>query len=544
MGADTLIQTYMITAPEYGKVVDWLEEILPGMKVTHREILTAELLLEENFYRLAEASGDASSFSARLDVRKRFGDVDLRLSAHGMPFNPLEEMSETTEDTKELYSLAILKAHRDKISHSWKKGENVISIRIHRSDSKTALHTLISLVLGVVLGIAMKAGLGAETIRWLGDNLFLPVETIFMNALLMVAAPLIFFSVTAGITGMSDTADIGRMGGKLLMISLAKLAIMLGLAVFLGIWMGAMPELLVMEAVDASSGGAAVSVRDVIMSIVPKNIITPFEGNNLLQVLFLALFFGMLLAKAAERAAWVRDFVSFCNRFFTDAMSTILPLMPVAVAASMAKLMMNTELAVLLLYGRIIGGTFVALLLVLIVCAVFLAVVGRLSPMPFLRKFLAFSILPLSLRSSNACLPDTLAFCSNKLGIEKKVAMFSVPVGIQFNMMGDGSYVVMLAILLRLTVGLPVGAEFLCSFFFTVLLLAFTFPSVQGAPILVMASIFGMAGVPASAVMLFIGIDPLIDGFCAVGNVAGNIVSSFLLARLEGKVDEEIYRAN
>ena len=536
-----MIQTYMITAPEYGKVVDWLEEILPGMKVTHREILVAELLLEENFYRLAEASGDASSFSARLDVRKRFGDVDLRLSAHGEPFNPLEELNEATEDTAELYSLAILKAHRDKISHSWKKGENVISMRIHRSDSKTAVHTLIALVLGVVMGVVMKAGLDAETIRWLGDNLFLPVETIFMNALLMVAAPLIFFSVTAGITGMSDTADIGRMGGKLLMISLAKLAIMLGLAVFLGIRMGAMPELLAMQAGDASSGGATVSVRDVIMSIVPKNIIAPFEGNNLLQVLFLALFFGMLLAKAAERAAWVRDFVSFCNRFFTDAMGTILPLMPVVVAVSMAKLMMNTELTVLLLYGRIIGGAFVELLLVLTVCAVFVTVVGRLSPAPFLRKFLTFSILPFSLRSSNGCLPDTLNFCSKKLGMEKKVAMFSVPVGIQFNMMGSGSYVVMLAILLRLTVGLPVDAEFLFSFFFAVLLLAFTFPSVPGATILVMASVFGMAGVPASTVTLFIGIDPLVDGFRTVGNVAGNVVSTLLLARLEGKVDEEIY---
>ena len=539
-----MIQTYTITAPEYGKVVDWLEEILAGMKVTRREIFVAELLLEENFYRLAEASGDASSFSARLDVRKRFGDVDLRLSAHGEPFNPLEEMNEATEDTAELYSLAILKAHRDKISHSWKKGENVISMRIHRSDSKTAVHTLIALVLGVVIGVAMKAGLGAETIRWVGDNLFLPVETIFMNALLMVAAPLIFFSVTAGITGMSDTADIGRMGGKLLMISLAKLAIMLGLAVFLGIRMGAMPELLAMDTVNASSGGATVSVRDVIMSIVPKNIIAPFEGNNLLQVLFLALFFGMLLAKAAERAAWVRDFVSFCNRFFTDAMGTILPLMPVVVAVSMAKLMMNTELTVLLLYGRIIGGAFVELLLVLTVCAVFVTVVGRLSPAPFLRKFLTFSILPFSLRSSNGCLPDTLNFCSKKLGMEKKVAMFSVPVGIQFNMMGSGSYVVMLAILLRLTVGLTVDAEFLLSFFFAVLLLAFTFPSVPGATILVMASVFGMAGVPASAVTLFIGIDPLIDGFRTVANVAGNTVSSLLLARTEGKVDEEIYRAD
>lgn len=539
-----MIQTYTITAPEYGKVVDWLEEILAGMKVTRREIFVAELLLEENFYRLAEASGDASSFSARLDVRKRFGDVDLRLSAHGEPFNPLEELNEATEDTAELYSLAILKAHRDKISHSWKKGENVISMRIHRSDSKTAVHTLIALVLGVVLGVAMKAGLGAETIRWVGDNLFLPVETIFMNALLMVAAPLIFFSVTAGITGMSDTADIGRMGGKLLMISLAKLAIMLVLAVFLGIRMGAMPELLAMDTVNASSGGATVSVRDVIMSIVPKNIIAPFEGNNLLQVLFLALFFGMLLAKAAERAAWVRDFVSFCNRFFTDAMGTILPLMPVVVAVSMAKLMMNTELTVLLLYGRIIGGAFVELLLVLTVCAVFVTVVGRLSPAPFLRKFLTFSILPFSLRSSNGCLPDTLNFCSKKLGMEKKVAMFSVPVGIQFNMMGSGSYVVMLAILLRLTVGLTVDAEFLVSFFFAVLLLAFTFPSVPGATILVMASVFGMAGVPASAVTLFIGIDPLIDGFRTVANVAGNTVSSLLLARTEGKVDEEIYRAD
>ena len=57
-----MIQTYTITTPEYGKVVDWLEEILTGMKVTRREIFVAELLLEENFYRLAEASGTRPLF--------------------------------------------------------------------------------------------------------------------------------------------------------------------------------------------------------------------------------------------------------------------------------------------------------------------------------------------------------------------------------------------------------------------------------------------------------------------------------------------------
>ena len=211
------------------------------------------------------------------------------------------------------------------------------------------------------------------------------------------------------------------------------------------------------------------------------------------------------------------------------------------VAVSMAKLMMNTELSVFILYGRIIMAAFAEFLLILLVSGAFMVFVGRVSPVPFLKKFLPFGVLPFSLRSANACLPDTLKFCAEKLGIEEKLSMFAVPVGIQFNMIGSGSYVVMLAVLLRLTVGLPVDAEFLLSFFFAVLLMAFTFPSVPGATILVMASIFGVAGVPAAAVTLFIGIDPLVDGIRTVGNVAGNVVSAFLLARLEGKADETIY---
>lgn len=111
-------------------------------------------------------------------------------------------------------------------------------------------------------------------------------------------------------------------------------------------------------------------------------------------------------------------------------------------------------------------------------------------------------------------------------------------------MAGSGACVVMLALLLRQTVGLTVDAEFLFSFFFAVLLLAFTFPRVPGANILVTGSVFGMAGLPASAVTLFIGIDPLADGFRTVGNVAGTVVSTFLLERTEGKKEEAVYDAD
>ncbi len=85
--------------------------------------------------------------------------------------------------------------------------------------------------------------------------------------------------------------------------------------------------------------------------------------------------------------------------------------------------------------------------------------------------------------------------------------------------------------------------DFLLSFFFATLLVSFTFPGVAGAIVLVMASIFEMAGVPAGAVALFLGIDALVSGIRTVGNITSDIATSFLLARMEGKVQKDIYYA-
>ena len=88
---------------------------------------------------------------------------------------------------------------------------------------------------------------------------------------------------------------------------------------------------------------------------------------------------------------------------------------------------------------------------------------------------------------------------------------------------------------------LPLDFEFLITFFFAALMMSFTFPSVPGATVIVMTSVFGMAGVPTATVTLFFGIDPLVDGIRTVSNMVGNLSSSFLLARLEGKLDKRVY---
>ncbi len=533
-----------ISKASYSETVDWLEASLAEMKISQKEILTAELLLEECFLRLSAASGNEEDFSAKIKLRKRLGDVSLTLFSKGEAYNPMVSMNDTVDDDEEMYTIALLKAHRNELRYHRRQSENVISIRVHESSSKNAIYTVVGFVAGILLGFVMKALLNPELLLLIEKNIFTPIETIFIHALMMTVAPMIFFSVISGITGMSDTADIGRLGGKLIVVSVMKLGVILGIGLFFGFWLDTAPELLAMIAPEGGGGEIeSMSISAMLVGIVPDSLIEPFATNSLLQVLFLACFFGTLLAKSGERAAWLKEHIDFFNGFIMDATGVIMPLMPLVVTVSMAKLMINTELSVLLVYGKIIASCFVGFVFILLVSAFFTVIVGRMSPIPLIKKLAVFCALPFLIRSSSACLPETMKFCKERMGMEEKLSQFTIPVGMQFNMTGSGIFLVMLALLMRQTMGLPVDMDFMLTFFFSVLILTFAFPSVPGATIIVLASIFEMAGVPTAAVTLFIGIEPLVDGAQTAGNVAGDVVSSFLVACIEGKVDEEVYKA-
>ena len=533
-----------ISRSRLSETMVWLEKELSAMKVSQKEIMRAELLLEETFLRLAEFSAQPESFVGQVRLRKWFGDISLYFSTRGEAFNPLEELDDipSDEDNEDnLYNRAILKACREDMSYSRRNGENIVTIRVHSFSGKFALYTVASMVFGCLLGSMLKLFLADETCLWLETNLFTPLESMFINALLMMVAPMIFFSVMAGLVSMSNAAEIGRLGSKLVAVSVIKLIASIAIGIGIGIWMGAVPEMAEMVAADKSAGVATVSVINVIVGIIPKSVVTPFYAGNLLQVLFLSCFFGFFLVKSGERAATVKGGIEFFNRFINDVIKSIVLFIPVAVTASMTKMMLHTDVSLLLVYGKVILVSYAAEALILGMLCIFVAIMGRCSLVPFLKKTAVFLVLPFSLRSSSACMSEMIRFCKNNLGIDEKLAMFSLPLGLQLNMNGVGSYIVMLAIFMRMTIGLPIDAEFLLSFFFAALLLTFATPAVPGAGLIMQATALEMAGVPQAAIMLFVGIDPVIEGVRAAINVAGNVSSSFLLARMEQKIDMEIY---
>ena len=357
-----------ISRSRLSETMVWLEKELSAMKVSQKEIMRAELLLEETFLRLAEFSAQPESFVGQVRLRKWFGDISLYFSTRGEAFNPLEELDDipSDEDNEDnLYNRAILKACREDMSYSRRNGENIVTIRVHSFSGKFALYTVASMVFGCLLGSMLELFLADETCLWLEMNLFTPIESMFMHALMMMLAPMIFFSVMSGLVNMSNATEIGRLGSKLVAVSIAKLAASIAIAIGFGIWLGAVPELAGMIEAITASNTATVSVIKLIVGIIPENIVSPFFSGNLLQVLFLSCFFGFFLVKSGERAAAVKGSIEFLNNFINDVIKSIMLFIPVAVTASMAKMMLHTEPSMLLVFGKVILVSYAAELLVL-----------------------------------------------------------------------------------------------------------------------------------------------------------------------------------
>lgn len=528
-----------MTRENFSAGMDWIADCLSKEDANAHEVYVMQLLVEEFFQRMAKRAENPADFSMRLSWTKYFQRLKLYLTVKGEPYNPLLMQPEDTEE--ELTGYAILDFHRRRLKYtrSRMKRENVIVIRLRESTHQEVRRILAGLVLGTVVGALLYVGAGPEFKQWLEDIIIEPIQEIFISALMMAIAPMIFFSVVEGISSMSFSSNIGRIGWRLMLCSLLKLGFFVAAGLVAGYLVGGMPELLSILEIDGNAGTApGLTVRSLLVGIVPGNVISPFATNNIMQILFLACFNGWILSKMDGQLDWAREGVRFMSNFFMNVVQTVSLLLPFLVAISTVKMIMNIGLTGLLVYGRLLLLIGLGLPLSFLVAALLISLVGRLAPLPFLRKTVPFSALPFSSSNSSACLPATLKFCEEKLGMNERLTKFAVPVGMQFNMDGTAYYVSVISMMLACTFPVVMDADFLFSLFCVEFLMAMT-----GVGLLIMPPVLEGMGIPGTAVMHFIGIEPIMDMPGTAQNVVGNITSAFLVAEKEKQVKEEAYKA-
>ena len=528
-----------------------LTDELKKTKATDKEIARAKLLLEETFIRLKTGMGNLPDFSVKVELKVRFGDVNLRLSARGEEYNPIVTLTEQSTDDEDAYRLIILKAFRDKMHFVRKNGENIVTITVHEksSRSKQLIYTLCGLALGIVCGLAMQFGLDAETIAMINTEIINPVRRVFLNALQMMVAPVTFLAIISGITNMSDAVDIGKVGSKLIFSSIVMLApvtlVSLGFAFI--IFSGDLSYL--QSAIHMGGGEATASIqygslKDMIFDIVPNNLVEPLKGQKILQVLFLAIFFGIVLNRMGEKARGATETLDFLFRFTIGVLKIIVKAIPLIVFISMASILANTGIDSILTFSRLFGGIIAGILLVWLVNALTTLLLGKISPIHFMKKLIAYAPVPFTLSNASARLPLDMQFCTEKLGVDPKIVSFLIPVGAQLNKTGHGVFFPLVTVMMMNVYQVEVTANLLITLYFSLVIMAMAKPSIPCGGIICLSYLFLTVGVPADAVAVILCIDPIATMFNAICNASTNITSTFVVANSLNLVDKEQYLAD
>jgi len=419
---------------------------------------------------------------------------------------------------------------------------------------KLALHwqILIGMVLGVLFGFLMT---NFEWGKALVQDWVKPFGTIFINALKLIAVPLILASLIKGVSDLKDISKLSKMGGKTIMIYILTtvIAVSIGLVLVNVIRPGnSISEKTRKDLVEnyadntqkykeAAKNQKESGPLQALVDLVPSNIIGAASSNrNMLQVIFFAIFFGVgMILIPEEKSTPVKAFFDGFNEVILKMIDLIMLAAPYGVFALLAALVAEAPSADL--FKALGWYAFTVILGLLTMIVIYMTLVyfftGK-SPKFFINGISPAQLLAFSTSSSAATLPVTMERVTEHLGVEEEVSSFVLPIGATINMDGTSLYQAVAAIFIAEAFGMDLTFGVQLGIIATATLASIGSAAVPGAGMVMLVIVLAQAGIPEAGLALIFAIDRPLDMLRTTVNVTGDATVSMLIAKSEGMLHE------
>jgi Na+/H+-dicarboxylate symporter len=328
------------------------------------------------------------------------------------------------------------------------------------------------------------------------------------------------------------------MGGKTLALYIGTTAVAITLALTIGnlFQPGAGADL---TAASSFKSADAPSLGQVIIDMFPTNPIQAMAEGKTLQVIVFAVLFGIAISAAGKPGERIAAVFSDLNEVIMKLVALLMNLAPYGVFFLMAKLFSGLGLSAiwnLAEYFLVLAGTL--LLHGLVTYSAMLKGFTGLSPITFLRKMEDAIMFAFSTASSNATIPVTMETAKNRMGVDNKVASFTVPLGATVNMDGTAIMqgVATAFIAQAYNIDLTMGDYLMV--ILTATLASVGTAGVPGVGLVMLAMVLNQVGLPLEGIALIMGVDRLLDMIRTAVNITGDSAVTIIVAKSEGSFDE------
>tara|TARA_B100000700_G_scaffold279193_1_gene327926 strand:- start:347 stop:1615 length:1269 start_codon:yes stop_codon:yes gene_type:complete len=402
---------------------------------------------------------------------------------------------------------------------------------------------LTAMLFGAILGIILNniSIYNSLINQYLSNGVFEVVGKLFVNSLKMLVVPLVFCSITVGITSLGNLSLMGRVGLKAIIIYLLTTAFAITLALIFAIVIEPGQGYEIDSSIQFSAKEAP-SLSSVLTSIVPSNPILAMADGEMLQIILFAIILGIAITITGNKAESFKKGIISLNEIMMNMVTIIMKFAPLGVFCLIAKTFATQGIDMIIpLASYFFTVTIVLILHVLLTYSAFLKLIGKVSPFLFLKKMRTVIVFAFSTASSNATIPVTLNTVEKRLGVDKSVASFTVPLGATINMDGtaimQGVATVFIAsvYMVDLTIG-----DYL-TVVLTATLASIGTAGVPGVGLIMLTMVLTQVGLPVEGVALIIGIDRLLDMMRTAVNITGDSMVSLITSKSEKSFNKSIF---
>jgi len=416
----------------------------------------------------------------------------------------------------------------------------------NKGSARLALYILVAMVLGILFGYLVNQKILNVDMSYIGL-----LSDLFLRAIKMIIAPLVFATLTVGIAQMGGGAGVGRVGIKALswFITASIISLFLGLLFATLFHPGVDSGFSALTADQIAAGKSRLDdftkgihdsgfVSFVKSQVIPTSFIDATANNKLLQIVFFSVFFGIALGSMEEKAHGMVALIQQLSDAMIRMTSVVMKTAPIAVFAAISTAVADKGLGLLITYGKFMGSFYVALMVLwaMLVLAGYLFLGKRVFEL--LKYIKEAFFLSFATASSEAAYPKILE-ALDKFGVNRKISSFVMPLGYSFNLDGSMMYCTFASLFIAQFYNIDLSLGTQIAMLFTLMLTSKGMAGIPAASLVVIAGTLAQFNLPIEGMLLILGVDRFLDMGRSATNAVGNSISSAVIAKWEGELYPE-----
>ena len=397
------------------------------------------------------------------------------------------------------------------------------------------------LIVGVIFNLAIPHGFIRDTV--FVDGIFYVLGNGFIRCMKMLVVPLVFCSLVCGAAAIGDTKSLGKVGGRTIIFYLFTTAFAVTVAITVATFIR--PGVgLDMSSIEKSEVAVAesTSMADTILNIIPENPIGSLANGTMLQIILFALLVGVLLAKMGEQANLIYNLFNQTNDLMMEMTTMIMHLAPFGVFCMIARTFSNLGFNAMLPLLKYMVGVVTGLgIQCFVVYMLLFFIFTRLNPLKFLKKFFPVMAFAFSTSTSNATIPLNIDTLDEKVGVSRKIASFTIPLGATINMDGTSIMQGVAVVFAAQAYGMTLGIKGYLTVIATATLASIGTAGIPSVGLVTLSMVFDSVGIPVEAIALIMGIDRILDMLRTAVNITGDAVCTSIVAFQNKELDVDVF---